>query len=250
VADRNAAIETQQQKKDIRMTYFTSTLLGSLVASALFLGSPCIGADFDIRKPTLDKDGRFWLYKNVQPGDALPFVPYAWMPAQAGEMMTMDVTSKANPHVEGEKSASETCIAVTVKWSTPYWCGAAFLSGPDTPPPGWWGEDDRGWHFDLRGLKSRKLVFYAKGATGQERMQVKFGILGDKRYGDSLPFPKESRWLKLSKNWTKYELDLSALPPAQLQRICNAFTFVLNREQQEGSSREQTTFCLDDIYLE
>ncbi len=220
----------------------------SLLVSLLLLGLNCSSADFDIRKPSLDGSGRFWLYTSGKGGATMPFVPYAWMPEQASQIMKMDAACVENPHVESGKATPEdSCISVTVNWAPPYWCGVAFLSGPDRPQ--WWGEDSRGWYYDLSGLKTKKLVFYARGVQGTERIQVKAGILGDKKYGDSLKFPAESRWLKLSKEWQRFELDLSGYRAEDLCRICNGFTFVLNKDQQ-ADSNNRTQFFLDTIYFE
>ena len=210
------------------------------------LGSVLFGQGSSLRKPTLDRDGRFWLYGPGLQGE-MPFSPYAWMPANAGDFLTMDFSAK--PRAEpGRSGAAGTCIAVQINWQQPYWCAVAFLSGPDSPSP-WWGEDTRGWHFDLSGLPKKKLVVHARGETGGEKIQIKFGILGDKKYGDSLPFPAVSDWLTLSKDSKPYELDLARHKPADLVRICNGFTFAVERRLQAGNPAV-TRFYIDSIYFE
>lgn len=219
----------------------------ALLALCLLALAPAVAGQvragaFDVRKPQL-VDNKFWLYGHGSAGK-LAFVPYAWMPENAGQFAQLDPESRDQPNPEpGEEAGSGTCMAVSVKWQSPYWFAVAFVSGPSAPP--WWGEDNRGWYYDLSGLK--KLVFYARGENGGERIQVKVGILGDKKYGDSLPFPVESRWLPLTKEWKRYEVDFATAKPRN--RIANGFTFVLSRDQQEGNART-TRFFLDTIYME
>jgi hypothetical protein len=217
------------------------------LVTALSTGMPGVfGAEMEIKKPTLDAQGRFYLYRNADA--VLPYIPCDWMPGEASKLMKVDINCTNAPPLDPGSKATEkdTCILVSVKWGFPNWCGVAFVSGPDSPP--WWGEDDRGWAYDLSGLKQRKLIFYARSEQGAS-IQVKVGILGDKPHGDSLRFPVETRWLKLSKNWTRFELDLSKYKPEQLNRICNGFTFVVDRARQEGSA-DSLDFQLTNIYWE
>jgi hypothetical protein len=208
----------------------------------------------------MDKESRFWVYRNGKENPLLRFIPYGWMPAEAAttKMMTLDLECRQDPHQEKQEPSLEgqpappkeppMCIAVRVNWKVPWWVGVAFISGPDDPQ--WWGEDDRGWYYDLSRLQKKKLVFYARGETGKERIQVKAGILGDKLYGDSLKYPAQTKWLKLPTEWTKFELDLSKYKPDDLKHICNGFTFVLSADQQEDTNAVATQFYLDTIYFE
>jgi hypothetical protein len=231
-------IERANMKSLIRSLTFATALTGVVLNA--------FGAEMEIKKPTLDAQGRFYLYRNA---DALlPYIPCDWMPGEASKLMKVDIAcTNAPPLDSGSKPASgETCISVSIKWGFPNWCGVAFVSGPDSPP--WWGEDERGWAYDLSTLKHRRLVFYGRSEQGAS-IQVKVGVLGDKPHGDSLKFPAETRWEKLTKTWTRFELDLSKYKPEQLSRICNGFTFVTNRDRQEGSP-DSTEFQLSNIYFE
>ena len=221
--------------------------LVSLVAILVAGTVTSLAAGLDIREPGLDGQGRFWVF--VASNAPMPYVPYAWMPEAATNIMTMDTACTTTPQGEGVKRGEkDTCISVSLKWGAPFWCGVAFLSGPEGPPA-WWGDDDRGWAYDLSKLKNKRLVFYARSDEGA-RIQAKVGILGSKgENGDSLKFPAESRWLKLTKEWKRYEIDLSKYKAEDLKRICNGFTFVVNRDQQDGA-KEKTQFFLDTIYFE
>jgi len=219
----------------------------------------------DIRTPKLDADGRFHLYTD---GTAvLPYVPYGWMPEEGAAMLNVAVDCKTEPYrvdaagAQSPAGGTEACIEVKVgPWQYPNWCGIAFLSGPAgayekkdgktvVKDPPWWGEDKRGWYYDLSGLKKKRLVFYARGATGKERIQVKFGVLGDKPHGDSVRYAPETPWLLLPTTWKRYELSLADLKPDELRRVCNGFTVVIARDQQEADTK-QTQFFLDNIYIE
>ena len=227
-------------------TSVPTSLLYALCFSACVA---CLSFSFaEDKKASYDEAGRFSIYnKSASPG-AMPFIPYGVMPAEAGPMVTMDAECKVKPNPEdGEKPGDGICFKMSIAWAKPFWCGVAFLSGPDSPP--WWGEDDRGDHYDFSTLKNKKLVFHCRGEKGGERIQVKFAVLGDKKHGDSAKFPAETKWLKLTTEWQRFELDLNKYKPSDLARIANAMTIVCNKVQQEGSPSE-TVFYLDTIYLE
>jgi len=201
----------------------------------------------DDRKPNYDAAGRFHLYSKEAPVGLMPFIPYGFMPAAAGDMLKLDPECRVNPNPEeGEKPGEGTCIRVAISWAPPFWCGVGFFSGPDSPA--WWGEDDRGNHYDLSGLKKKRLVFYARGETGKERIQVKFAIIGDKKYGDSAKLPAQTRWLALKTSWQRFELPLAKYSAGDLARIANGFTFLASKVEQEGPG--DTVFFLDSIILE
>lgn len=227
------------------------TLIHKSVRNALALSASlaCLSVAFaEDKKPNYDAAGRFHIYSKEAPTGAMPFIPYGFMPTEAAQMVKMDTECKVKPNPEeGEKPGEGVCIKVAITWAKPFWCGVGFFSGPGDPPY-WWGDDDRGNHYDFSGLKKKKLVFYARGETGKERIQVKFGILGDKKYGDSTKFPGETRWLKLMPEWQRFELPLDKYKSSDLSRIANAFTFVAEKIQQDGTG--DTVFYLDTITLE
>lgn len=254
----------------VRNPIFWIVLIGSfccILMCSADIRSAHAQQTLDIRKPSLDKQGRFWIYHNV----AKLFLPYGFMPPELADdkHMIMDAACEKDPHVEApspaapkidekkdqdkqvdkEEKEKNTCISLTVKWISPYWCAVAFIAGPDKPP--FWGEDDRGTYFDLSTLPKKKLVCWLKGETGTERVKLQCGILGSKgKYGDSLADPAETRWLKLSKGWQKFSLDLSKYSPKELSRITNGLTVVLSQTQQGDMNTPSTTIYLDTIYFE
>lgn len=223
-----------------QIVFATALLLPGFFASAA-------DADLDVRTPELDAQKRFYLYGQSTGTLRLPFIPHGVMPEGADKIVTIDIASKDKPFAEKpDEGASATCAAVTIQWDNALnWCGWAWMAGPD----GFWGATSDGIYYDLRKLPKKRLVFYARGAAGGERIQVKVGILGDKKFGDSIKLPVQSRWLALKPEWVRYEVDLSGLPGEQLQRVTNGFTVTVDRTQQAGSPKT-TKFFLDAIYFE
>ncbi len=121
----------------------------------------------------------------------------------------------------------------------------AFITGPDNPP--FWGDRNISWYYDLRGLKKKRLVFYARSDTNA-RIQVLVGLLSGKKFGDSLCEPVQTEWLELTPEWKQYQLDLSD-PELDISRICNGFTFRIDRDHQTHPALP-VQFMLDDIYFE
>jgi len=217
------------------------------------------GKELDVRKPALDKEGRFWVYKdgktlkgekkddNIKPIPpyGLPFSPYAWMPAESEKMIGekgLNLEHQQNPY------KGKMCISVTVNWKNPYWVGVGFVSGPDKTMKGgpWWAKTQDGWYYALSGLKKKKFVFHLRGENGGERLQWKVGFLCREKYGDSIkPFPVQSKWITLKKEWTRYELDLKK---KDLSRICS-LCFVLSQSQQTDPGAP-VVFYIDEVYFE
>jgi len=93
--------------------------------------------------------------------------------------------------------------------------------------------------------RARKLVFYAKGENGGERIQVKAAFAGDKPKGDSALFPVISRWLTLGKDWSRYEVPIDN--PGQLTRVITPFAVIASLAYNPGGA---ITIYLDEIYYE
>jgi hypothetical protein len=150
-----------------------------------------------------------------------------YMPEQAGKMLKVNMACKTDPQ------AGATCIRVDVRWQDPFWCGVAVSCAPD-----YWGETNRA-AFDLR--RARKLVFYARGEKGEEMIEVKAGIIGDKPYGDSAKESVSSGWIALRKSWQRYEVDVSTV---DMSRCVTPFAFVASKDR----NGRDITFFLDEIH--
>jgi hypothetical protein len=138
------------------------------------------------------------------------------------DAVRMDHASTENPH------SGETCIRCEYDASSG-WAGVVWQD-----PEKDWGEKPGGKNFT--GAKS--LTFWARGNSGNEKLKVGFGLLGnDKPYYDTT---KKEELITLSKEWKEYTIDLSN---ADLQRIKSPFLWVV-----EGQG-EPLIFYFDDIVI-
>lgn len=207
--------------------------------------------DTQVRQPTLDAEGRFWVYRNGPLHPKMPFSPYGWMSdiTNLSQIIRVDLDCRDHPNavIKPPTPEREFCIRVKLTWADATWASIAFISGPDKPA--WWGDTDGGRYYDLSALPKKKLIFYARGAKGDEVIKAQIGALGDKPFGDSAAKPIVSESLKLTQDWTRYEIDLKDAPAADLAKICNGFGVVAERAVQPATVTE-TVFYLDDIYFE
>jgi hypothetical protein len=177
---------------------------------------------------------RFWVYRDKHKNG---WTPANWMPEQAPEMIKKFAHDSTDNPYEGEN-----CLHVRIdRFVAPYWCGVAWaLEDPARPQEAYWGETPLpAW--DLRG--ARKVVFWAR-APRPCRVQFKVATFGDKRYGDSARLPAQSRFVELTPEWKRYEIDVSRL---DLRRVVSGFCFVTNRDAQRNPN-EPIEFFLDSIY--
>jgi hypothetical protein len=225
----------------------------ALALLALLVGSLCAASPaLQVRPPALDEQGRFWVYRNGLTKPRMPFTPYGWMSdgTNLARLIQIDLESRERPNTASKSAVPterEYCIRVKITWDGENWASVAFIAGPDKPP--WWGETNGGTYYNLADLPKKKLVFFARGERGDERIKAQIGVLGNRPFGDSLIEPIVSNELKLTKDWARYEVDLKEVPPAELARICNGFGIIAEREGQGGTSREMQ-FYIDDVYLE
>jgi hypothetical protein len=183
-------------------------------------------------KPVMGQDSRArWYVYNDSGSDENHGEWTNLVPAQAAQMIKLSLVDRTRPF------SGTTAVRVDVKFLEPWWCGIAVASFAD-----YWGKKPSAAAYDLRG--ARKLVFYARGEKGGEGLQIKTAITGDQKYGDSAKLPAATKWLVLTKDWQRYELDLAGL---DLKRVVTPFSFVTNRDHNADPA---VTFYLDDIYFE
>jgi len=228
-----------------------SAALGLL---CLLTAIPTFGAPSDIhsRSPVLDADGHFWIYRNGLAHPPMPFSPYGWMSdvTNLTKLIKIDLNCTDNPNrvmKTAGPSEKDACIKVHINWGDATWASVAFISGSDSPP--WWGETSAGRHYNLSSLTKKKLIFYARGNHGGEVIKGQIGLLGDKAFGDSLHKPVATEEITLTQDWTRHEIDLNSIAPAELEHICNGFGVAVERADQ-GDSANDTIIYLDDIYFE
>lgn len=174
-------------------------------------------------------ESRWYVYRDGQ-SDSNHGVWTNYMPETGGQMIKLNLMDGADP------ASGATCVQVAVNLKRPWWCGVAVASKAD-----YWGT--RPWKeaYDLS--RATKLIFKARGQKGGETIQVKVAICGDKPYGDSTAIPPASSWIKLTKAWQTYELDVKGY---NLKRVITPFCWVTN----SGHNRSgEFVFYLDDIYF-
>ena len=156
-------------------------------------------------------------------GDGVdPFAPSGWMGNIAG--IEVEDCSPEAPHT------GTSCIKSTYK-DKGKWGGVVWQN-----PPNNWGDMPGG--YDLSG--ARRLTFWARGATGTERVEFKIGLLGlSKQFYDT--GKASTGKIQLTRQWRQYTLDLAG---KNLQRIITGFSWVV-----EGGA-SPVTFYLDDIQYE
>lgn len=219
------------------MRAFATITLATLLTMGAALGVPqdSPGGQAAARKDRKAADepaGRWYVYRDSD-SEENHGEWTNWMPAEAKDMkQDFSLTDEKDPF------QGSSCIRMSLKFLPPDWCGLAVSCKAD-----YWGEADDDSAFDLR--KAQRLVFYARGAKGGERVQVKVGVLGDKPFGDSAKKPLATPQLTLSKSWRRYEL--KARPDVNLSRVVTPFCIVANRA---NNTDESITVYFDQIYFE
>lgn len=154
-----------------------------------------------------------------------------WMAQRNPEnMMELSLVDRTHPY------SGDTAIKVKVNFKNSSWGGIAVASLPN-----YWGETQSNFAYDLS--NAERLVFYARGESGGESIQVKVAIAGDKPYGDSSKIPASTRWINLSAGWQRYELSLEGF---NLRRVITPFSFVTDKAH---NGRDSITIYLDEIYF-
>lgn len=129
-----------------------------------------------------------------------------------------------------------TSVKVTYTFGTNRWAGLYWQNQPNN-----WGDQPGR---NLSGKKGAKLTFWARGEVGNEVVEFKAGGISNKtkEYRDS--FVATSGRQLLSREWKKYEIDLSH---ANLSSVIGGFCWVASSDYNRG---KQVTFYLDDIVIE
>lgn len=151
-----------------------------------------------------------------------PFAPAGWM----GNAKAM----KLSPEETGQPHAGKTCIKFEYR-EKDGWGGIVWQS-----PAGDWGDRPGGW--DLTGAK--RLVFWARGANGDEEVSFQFGLIADnKPYFDTGKGKLDK--IKLTREWKQYTIPLDG---QNLSRIKTGFCCVV------AATGSPIVFYLDDVTFE
>ncbi|MDR0944365.1 MAG: hypothetical protein LBM41_07545 [Ruminococcus sp.] len=187
-----------------------------------------------------DKKTRLYVYNDFEDGQNF-FTQKAFMGDNYG-IYNIPVMNEAS---EGAYSG-ETCISASIDLKKEPWGGYMFINGilkEGSSEPELDFGDSPDAKIDLSGAS--KFVFYAKGETGNEEVEFLIGGLGD----NGKPFPDSAKYSmgykNLSRNWTKYEINLSDL---DMSEIGCGFAWVTN--DTENKPATDITFFLDEMYYE
>ncbi|MFA6355756.1 MAG: hypothetical protein WCY23_01455 [Candidatus Omnitrophota bacterium] len=198
------------------MRFFAVIVLAAFFASCAPSGAASPGADikaFNIYTEKTAKDNHFF--------------PSGWM-GDFGDIK-LDAGCKDQPH------SGANCVKITYSAEQKQgagWCGMYWQN-----PPNNWGTEPGG--FDLTG--ATKLVFWAKGAKGGEKI-AEFktgGITGE--FADSDTVSIEN--IVLTPEWKEYSIDLKG---ANLSHISGGFCW----SASASDNPDGFTMYLDDIYFE
>jgi len=163
------------------------------------------------------------------PAAALPFaiitggryVPSGWM----GEIASIAMENRDGGHRSGESGSLEVAFKGTRGWGGVVW----------QDPPNDWGTRPGG--YDLSG--ATRLVFWARGARGGERVTFGYGLIGiEKRFHDSALDRME---ITLGREWQRYVIDLAG---HDLSCIKSGFLWTVQAQS------EPLAFFLDDVRFE
>jgi hypothetical protein len=154
------------------------------------------------------------------------FSPSGWM--GDFEDITFDDSWVNNTH------SGDTCIQIT-------------YSVKDTNDKGWagiyWQFPEKNWGDVPEGRNltgAKNLTFWARGMKGGEKAEFKVGGITGQYYPDSIQIPVSTGIVVLSKNWTKYVIDLS---DEDLSHVVGGFCWVTSASQNPVGC----TIYLDDI---
>jgi len=187
-----------------------------------------------------DYDKRLYVYKDFSDG-VNNFTQKAWVGMNYNNVPPMVETAQGYE--------SHTGIAISLHFMQHKWGGYMFINGvlpaAATIPYNSMGEHDAG--LDLSGAS--KLIFYARGETGEEQVEFFMAGLGrneegeeDAKYPDSSPTISLG-YVRLSKQWKRYEINLKG---AKLSRIGCGFGWVSNYLYNRGA--KEIKFYVDEIY--
>jgi exo-beta-1,3-glucanase (GH17 family) len=173
---------------------------------------------------------RWYVYQDAGPAGGNHGVWGNYMPENGGKMVVLEEAEPDQPF------AGATSVMVGVRFQHPWWCGVVVMGAPHA-----WGTRPDTPAFDLS--RATKLVFHARGERGGEQIQIKVGIAGGSPYGDSALLPFDSGWIRLSKEWRRYELPVDG---AALGRVITPFVLITNRAHNPDG---RLLIYLDEIYF-
>jgi len=185
--------------------------------------------DENLKESQTSANFPFYVYADTSSLDN-HFIPSGWMPATAAQDLRVNTNWKENPF------SGDTCIKAGYKnnsgtrWAGMYW---------QNPANNWGSVPNAG--IDLRG--ATKVTFWARGHKGGEIVnEFKMGGIAS---GEHIDTDSASVGpVKLTKEWTKYEIDLRG---KDLSYIIGGFCWATNIDVNDP---EGIVFYIDEIRYE
>ncbi|MGD0960456.1 MAG: hypothetical protein ABSB19_11680 [Methylomonas sp.] len=227
-----------------------------LIANLMFLTSGVVHAEKFYIYHEFEPADRYvgngdWAHKNVSHGFWTNIMPGE---CGANNAAAIDLNDRTQPAaVKGGQSA----VKLTFKIPTPPgWCGLAVTSNEN-----FWGKTpanatpDLNKYYPYFNLQPyQKLVFSAKGAGGNEVIQVKFAITGDsgdQGWADSAPLPIDCGSFTLTSGWREYVCPIKIDDPDRPLFLGRVITpFVVTVSKIANNSADSVGFYLDEIYFD
>jgi hypothetical protein len=170
------------------------------------------------KRPTSSANPKLPMILLADPMKSAPYTPSGWMGNI--EAIAMDPNSPDSPH------SGKACLKATYKAKDNF--GGVVWQDPAND----WGDMDGG--HDLSG--AAKLIFWARGAKGGEKVEFKFGVLEKgKAFHDTA---SGAMTVELTSEWKEYSFDLSG---KDLTKIKTGFCWVV------AGQGDPVVFYLDDI---
>lgn len=171
------------------------------------------------------------VYEEFENSDEYLWSPAGWMPDSVGISFQDDF--EQNCH------SGKTCIKIGYnckkkKWVGIYWLAYGRWSGPGI---------DLYTELNVDEKTPVVLAFWARGEHGEENVQFKGG--GLKEGKGSIDSTGETDWIKLTKDWKQYKIDLTG---KDLSNVVGGFCWVTERAKNPG--RKEIWLYLDDIRFE
>jgi hypothetical protein len=242
-SSKKVSLRIVAENKKNRKTY-TVTVKREATAS----GSPATppspgasGAAGSLVSRLAELDKNLYVYRDFADGFN-NFTQKAWMGDNAANVPKMN--EAATPGYAGVSG-----LAAEIDFRRHSWGGYMFLNGSlkagETQPDPDFGKTECG--LDLTGAS--RLVFYAKGETGKEKVEFFMGGMGWNGNQKTSKYPDSTKKVtlgvvSLKKTWTKYEINLSG---KDLSRIGCGFGWVASNLYNDVS---KVKFSLDDIHYE
>jgi exo-beta-1,3-glucanase (GH17 family) len=221
-----------------RFVAFSAGLLGPLclVATLLFGGMRALSQELARDSPPIQADEigeRVYVYRNNN--DPVGFIPSGWMPDGRG--IAQNTAVKESPHSAPDH------LRLHCRLSEKPFVGVYFLHEGQWEPEHVFNLQEK---LGVRPGDGVKCRLWAR-SDDQAQVQFKVGGVVKGKVTDSIRIPVSTPFIRLSRTWTLYELNLDG---KDVSSIVGAFMWVADRvHNSDGTKGLDVAFDLDDVYF-